>query len=63
MIQEIIVYVILFAILVWLGNGFYKRFISRTSDPCNGCSSSCGSCPVGDLKKEIEMKKLNREEK
>lgn len=58
MIQQAIVVLIVAGALYWVGLGIYRRFRPGESNPCHGCgSTSCGSCPVAELKKEMEQKK------
>lgn len=63
MLQEILVMVIIAAAVVWVGVRLLRKLGAQTSDPCNGCGSSCGSCAVYDLKREIEEKKAEKKKK
>lgn len=59
MTQEIIVYIILLFVLVLVSFRIYKS-IKKPTKSCNGCDdSSCNGCPLDDLKKEIEKKKVH----
>ncbi len=63
MLQEILVVLIIGGALIWAGVRISRNFVNRDTDPCDGCGSSCGSCAVNDLKKEIEQKQLEKMKK
>jgi hypothetical protein len=56
MIQEIITYTILIATALFVAYKIYETFAKQKSG-CDGCSSSCNSCSLQDLKQEIEKHK------
>lgn len=60
MIQEIAVAIVVASAVVWVGVKIYRSLTNKSADPCGGCTSSCNSCAVFELKKEIEQKKAER---
>jgi len=55
MMQEIITILIVAGATFVVVRNLYQQFRPRpSSDACNGCASSCGGCPVLDLKTQIK---------
>ena len=38
----------------------FIRFVTNPLEKCGGCSQNCGGCSLEELKKEIELKRLQR---
>lgn len=60
MLQETIVVLIIGGAFIWVGVRILRKISNKDADPCNGCGSSCSSCAINDLKKEIEQKQLEK---
>ncbi|HAQ64688.1 MAG TPA: hypothetical protein DCR43_02340 [Bacteroidales bacterium] len=60
MFQEIVVIIIVGGAFIWVGVRILRNISNKDEDPCNGCGSSCNSCAINDLKKEIEQKQLEK---
>jgi hypothetical protein len=58
MIQEIITILIVSGAAFIVGRNLYRQMRPKTEDDaCGGCASSCGGCPVMELKTQIEEAK------
>lgn len=63
MLQQIITILILTAVGLLTFRHYYRRFqAARQSeqDPCTGCSSGCGGCPVMEIKEKIQENSIKQ---
>lgn len=64
MLQQIITILILLLSLAITVRHYWKKYrpvANEKADPCSGCASGCGGCPVLDLKQKIEEKQLEKD--
>lgn len=61
MVQQVITIIIIAIAAFIAGRSFYLRYWKKNEDdPCHGCGSSCGGCPVMELKDSIEQSHPSR---
>ncbi|MBP7850091.1 MAG: hypothetical protein KA053_07445 [Lentimicrobiaceae bacterium] len=65
MLQQIITILILTIVGLFTIRHYYRRFQAARQpeqDPCTGCSSGCGGCPVMEIKEKIQGNSINQVE-